>query len=209
LLPVAQAYGLDLAADFYSQLTQRARTDGLRLTAAITTGIVQALLQRAGTQAEALRFAEATREVLNQKALPLPTTPPRQRRELPPADTVPPQIPGRASTSQGHSPDDLQNFAEDHRAQPSVPGTPPAGALPDDDHTLNSPGPGQMISILENVLRLVTQVEQAIEDAACCDPFEHGRADELRQEIHQRLVRAAQFYRTSAPEPEPHPSHQQ
>jgi hypothetical protein len=91
---------------------------------------------------------------------------------------------------------DLQNFAGNHGqvtgvVVESAPGLP--GELPD------SVSSTEVLAYLRSILHRVREVEAAIDSLVSVDPFQDGEAEALRQEIHQRLLRAAQPYRRFVP----------
>ncbi|MGV4924111.1 hypothetical protein K2224_27110 [Streptomyces sp. BHT-5-2] len=107
LLPIAARYGLDVAADMYQQLGDRADKEGIRLTAAITTKIVKAVLKAAGKDAEEEQFIETARQLMSAGELPLKTSPDSKQRAALPTASVQQQPRALAPAS------NLQNFADD------------------------------------------------------------------------------------------------
>ncbi|MEY9968549.1 hypothetical protein ABIA33_006633 [Streptacidiphilus sp. MAP12-16] len=133
LLPVGDRFGLDAAAEMYQQLLARAQAEQVRLTAAMTSQVVKAVLKSAGRQAEAVHFKETAHQLITAQALPLsPPSPPPPQRAQPISSAAPrngaPEI--LASSTRPTTPDpglgllqqavgashaDLQNLAGDHK----------------------------------------------------------------------------------------------
>ena len=184
LLPVAHRFGLDPAADLYQQLRERAAADNLRLTAGLTTRIVQAVLKTAGTRAETPQFQEATRQLMSAEALP-PA----------PSDTTanPSGQPGQEASASDHRRPDLQNSAD-------VKGE---GSATQADRTSEklqaqpqeSPAADDLVRSLHSILQMVQDVEKAINTLITVDPFLDGPTEALRQEIHHTLLRASAPYK--------------
>ncbi|MEV6013200.1 hypothetical protein AB0M29_41360 [Streptomyces sp. NPDC051976] len=208
LLPISHRFGLAPAVDLYQQLAARTRADGLRLTAALTTRIVHTVLERTGTKAEAPQFLEATRQLMSAEELPTPEPTRQQTSALP---RIPPR-PSDPDVQVGPSLDarrlaagpDLQNFTEGHEhvTEPSGLETPPPPRLSGSrDNSSDSPSPQNIIHSLEAILQKVRDVEEAIDCLAAVDPFHDGLAEDLRREIHRRLLRAAEPYKPFHPRP--------
>jgi hypothetical protein len=73
LLPVVARFGddgLDAAADLYEELRDRAQTEGVRVTAALTGQVVKAVLKSASKQIEAAEFRAAARQLMEADSLP-------------------------------------------------------------------------------------------------------------------------------------------
>ena len=67
LLPVVARFGddgLDAAADLYEELRERAQTEGVKVTAALTGQVVKAVLKNASKQIEAAEFRAAARQLM-------------------------------------------------------------------------------------------------------------------------------------------------
>ena len=207
LLPVAHRFGLAPAADLYQQLGPRAAADGLRLTAALTNRIVQAVLARTGTEAEVPQFREAAHQLMSAETLPALEA--AKAKTVAPATTVTTLDPDASTspTAAEESSDEevivveeqnLQNFAGSHEQittagvvieqAPSLP-----GQLPD------WVSPEEVLAYLRSILLRVREVEAAIDNLISVDPFQAGEAQELRQEIYRRLLRAAEPYRPYVP----------
>lgn len=200
LLPVAHRFGLDPAVELYRQLGTRAAADGLTMTAALTARVVRAILQQTGTEAQAPQFQEAARQLMSAKALPTSETP-KQRNGSPPR-SVPMRsddekedeaLPdARRSTGEAV----LQNFGGDHGEVTAlgaeIPAPDPSGTP---DYSSESPSPEAVIRILKHIRQKVQDVEDAIESLAVVDPSDDGEAEDLRQDIRQRLLSAAEHYK--------------
>lgn len=206
LLPVAHRFGLAPAVDLYQQIIPRAETDGVRLTAALTTRVVKAVLAQTGAQAQIPQFQEAARQLMNAHALPAlepPRTPPAAPMPASPATS---HNPGPAEVAEDSADEaetvtaerDLQNFAGHHEKVttvgvivPRLPSAP--GDLPD---TLS---PEETLVYLRAILQRAREIEAAIDSLVGVDPFQKGEAEDLRREIYRRLRRAAEPYRPYDP----------
>lgn len=202
LLPVAHRFGVAPAADLYQQLAPRATDDGLRLTAALTSRVVQAVLAQTDAKAEAPQFQEAARQLMSAKALP--ALEPAKAPEAAPAPKAVTSAVGSVAPASGDQPAnavaaavearDLQKIAGDHGQATMVgaviepPQTLP-GELPD------SVSSESVLAFLRSILQRVREVEAAIDGLVGVDPFQEGEAEDLRREIHRRLLRAAEPYR--------------
>lgn len=205
LLPVAHRFGLAPAVDLYQQLSPRAEAEGIRLTAALATRVVKAVLTQTGAEAQVPQFREATRQLMS--ADTLPALEPRRTPRTVPASTAAAANLDRgpaATEGSGHEAGSVtgepgpQNFAGDHEKvttvevvvapQPSLPGD-----LPD------SLSPEQALTYLRTILQHVREIEAAIDRLVCIDPLQDGEAEDLRQEIYRRLRRAAEPYRPYDP----------
>lgn len=208
LLPVAHRFGLAAAADLYQQLGPRATADGLRLTAALTARVVHAVLEQAGTQAETPQFQEAARQLMSATALPaLETTKTPTITPVPPAAEL--SSDSSAPTTGDHysstvavatveEEPGLQSFAGDHgQVTAGVVVDPAPGRLPGELPDLVDPS--EILAYLRSILHRVREIELAIDRLVEVDPYQEGEAQELRREIHQRLLRAARPYRDFVP----------
>jgi hypothetical protein len=207
LLPVAHRFGVALAVDLYQQLGPRAATDGLRLTAALTARVVQAILQQTGTKAEAPQFQEAARQLMSAPALPALETKARTTAP-PPAPTAIPSEPSNPLLPKGFALDahpseaetGLQNFAGDNGRVTAIGiEVTLTDASADRDYFSESPSPESVIRFLKLILHKVRDVEDAIDSLIGVDPFHDGETEDLRQEIHRRLLRAAEPYKPYTP----------
>ena len=132
LLPVGERFGLDAATEIYQQLQARAQAEHVRLTGAMTTQVVKAVLKTTGRQTETVHFQQAAHQLITVEALPLspprglasPLRPRQIEAAAPPAD-----IPTSVGSSESATPDPtsepgpgsvpvaaslLQNFAGDN-----------------------------------------------------------------------------------------------
>jgi hypothetical protein len=91
---------------------------------------------------------------------------------------------------------DLQNFAGDHDEVTDVSVAPPPSGPEDFPDSLSAE---QTVTYLRSILHRVREVEAAIDALVEVDPFEEGEAEDLRQEIRRRLLRAAEPYRPYNP----------
>jgi hypothetical protein len=207
LLPVAHRFGVAPAVDLYQQLGPRAATDGLRLTAALTARVVRAVLAQTGNEAEAPQFQEAARQLMSAEALPALETA-KARTVTPPAAPAISSTPTSTLLSEASAPDahpseaesGLQNFAGDHGEVTAV-GAEVASA---DADAIGNPfteslSPESVIRYLQVILHKVREIEDAIDSLIGVDPFYDGEAEDLRQEIRRRLLRAAEPYRPYVP----------
>ena len=74
LLPVVARFGddgLDAATGLYEELRDRAQTEGVKVTAALTGQVVKAVLKNASKQIEATEFRAAARQLMAADSLPL------------------------------------------------------------------------------------------------------------------------------------------
>jgi len=127
LLPVVARFGtdgLDAATGLYEELRERAQTDGVRVTAAVTGQVVKAVLKSASKQTEATEFRAAARQLMAADSLP-----PAIGKGL----ATTPVDPGRADNGThrplGQPDVNLRNFAGNQEAV-TAPATIPV-ALPD------------------------------------------------------------------------------
>ena len=127
LLPVVARFGtdgLDAATGLYEELRERARTDGVRVTATLTGQVVKAVLKGASKQTEATEFRAAARQLMAADSLPPaiakgPPAPPANLAR--PDDGTPPPS--------GQPDPNLRNFAGNQEPV-TAPATNPA-TLPD------------------------------------------------------------------------------
>ncbi|MFC1435310.1 hypothetical protein ACEZDB_32190 [Streptacidiphilus sp. N1-3] len=74
LLPVVARFGtdgLDAATGLYEELRDRAQTEGVRVTATLTSQVVKAVLKSASKQTEATELRAAARQLMEADSLPL------------------------------------------------------------------------------------------------------------------------------------------
>lgn len=202
LLPVAHRFGLASAVDLYQQLGPRAVDDGLRLTAALTSRVVQAVLAQTGTEAEAPQFQEAARQLMSAEALPAletakaPAATPAPTTTKLSLDPPAPAAGDRSTEAVAAAVEerDLQNFTGDHEQVTTVGVViEPVQSLPRE--LPDSVSAAEVLAYLRSILQRVREVEAAIDSLVGVDQFQEGEAENLRQEIHRRLLRAAQPYR--------------
>ena len=109
LLPVVARFGadgLDAATGLYEELRDRAQTEGVRVTAGLTSQVVKAVLKNASKQTEATEFRAAARQLMEADSLPLAIA---KGPASTPANAARPDDGTRPRTGQ---PDpDLRNFA--------------------------------------------------------------------------------------------------
>ncbi|MEY9968838.1 hypothetical protein ABIA33_006925 [Streptacidiphilus sp. MAP12-16] len=131
LLPVVARFGtdgLDAATGLYEELRDRAQTEGVKVTAALTGQVVKAVLKNASKQTEATEFRAAARQLMAADSLPPVTT-------KSPTSTPPnPALPDDGKHPPLGQPDpNLRNFAgnpEEVTAPAAIP-----VALPDPSFT--------------------------------------------------------------------------
>jgi hypothetical protein len=74
LVPVVARFGedgLDAATGLYEELRDRAQTEGVRVTATLTSQVVKAVLKRASKHTEATEFRAVARQLMEADSLPL------------------------------------------------------------------------------------------------------------------------------------------
>jgi hypothetical protein len=208
LLPVAHRFGLDTAVDFYQQLTIRADADGLRMTAALASGVVRAVLERAGVNAATKQFEQTARQMMAAKTLPAAEPAKRHKAATAPLansktitrPTVPLELSPQARPLEAVP--SLQNFTEGHKlVTGNVSGetSPLADTKGSRVYSSESLSPETLIRMLSVILQQVREVEDAIDSLVAVDPFLDGEPEELRMEIHRTLLRAAEPYKPHKP----------
>lgn len=210
LLPIAERFGLDAAADLYTQLRTRTAAEQVRLTAGITSRIVKLVLKTAGQQAKETQFREATQQLMAAERLPLQT----KNKSLPTPR--------------------LQNFAEDHdgvtenaaarsapHPQPEVPddaldvarpADPAAGEAPDSPPAPEAPAfpveaglpatldAGEVVTGLNRMFLMAKELQEGLAKIPVATPNEPDEAYRLRVAIiHCLRATTDTFVRSGRP----------
>ncbi|MFJ4682451.1 hypothetical protein [Streptomyces sp. NPDC088789] len=215
LIPVTRRFGNAAAADLYQQLYVYATQEHVRLTAAVITEVVKAVLDSAGGQMEQTHVREAARQIITADPPPSakPAVPaarsPREKsaafvvptsrtrvqnfpdpRDRPPGRelTARPGATGRLSTD---APPDIshnRNDPPDQAPTRPAPPAPPSSSSP----PFAPSGADSTTAFLQGVLVRVIGVERDLAQNIPAGPVRTQRHDQLSRELALRLHRAAQ-----------------
>ncbi|MFJ5588400.1 hypothetical protein ACIQCG_01460 [Streptomyces noursei] len=193
LLPIADQYGLDVAVDMYQQLKDRAGREGMRLTAALITGVMKAVLDAAGKDAKEAQFVETARHLVSTGELPLTTGPARKQRVALPATDVRQQPRPLASGP------NVQNFAVDGGGETGRIMV-PVENLVESSAKDNVSNTDQAHEFYLNMLAQAGALERALTGAEHVGPYSFNAA-KTREAVVRVLTRITDHLLT------PHPHH--